>query len=418
MGSLFFSRRFPGFGPSAFDPAPATPPVHQVSARRRSMLRQRLRLVCPRRPGVYGMLDPAGDLIYVGKAKNLRARLLSYFRSHDPKAGRILGQTQAIVWEHAPSEFAALLRELELIRRWRPRFNVHGQPHRRRRTFVCLGRRPAPYAFLARRPPGGGIASFGPILGGWKAREAVRRLNDWFQLRDCPQAQEMVFADQTELFPVLRAAGCIRHEIGTCLGPCAGACTSAAYRDRVRAARAFLAGSDASAVEQLAQDMAAASAALAFERAAALRDKLDPLRWLQNQLDRLRQARETHSFVYAVPGFQGRNLWYLIRQGRVEAVVAAPVRPADRRRAAAALEAVYLGRRRVGGRGHAAEVEVVLLVASWFRRHRGERARTMTPREALARLGGSPASASPKLKVLEQQVGRDVRHENRGACSQ
>src|SRR5262249_59495239 len=101
------------------------------------------------------MLDANDTLIYVGKAKELRARLLSYFRgrSRDPKAGRILEPTQTVVWEHAASEFAALLRELELIRRWRPRFNVQGQPHRRARTFICLGRRPAPYAFLLRRPP-------------------------------------------------------------------------------------------------------------------------------------------------------------------------------------------------------------------------------------------------------------------------
>src|SRR5262249_32652426 len=159
------------------------------------------------------------------------ARLLSYFRpnSRDPKAGRILDQTRVLVWETAPSEFAALLRELELIRRWQPRFNVQGQPRRRRRVYVCLGRRPAPYAFLAPRPASTVLAGFGPVPSGERAREAVRRVNDWYGLRDCPQAQEMVFAEQKELFPVLRAAGCLRHEIGTCLGPCAAACTQAAY---------------------------------------------------------------------------------------------------------------------------------------------------------------------------------------------
>src|SRR5207244_2277738 len=125
------------------DPSPRPPVLYQVQARRPSGLRSRVRQECPRRPGVYGMVNVNGELIYVGKAKCLRARLLSYFRpnSRDPKAGRIVAQTGTLVWEEAPSEFAALLRELELIRRWRPRCNVQGQPQRHRRAYVCLGRR-------------------------------------------------------------------------------------------------------------------------------------------------------------------------------------------------------------------------------------------------------------------------------------
>src|SRR5262249_58323780 len=127
--------------------------------------------------GVEGTLAPTGELIHAGTAKSPRARLLSYFRrnSRDPKAGRILGQTRALVWEEAPSEFAALLRELELIRRWRPRFNVQGQPRRHRHTYVCLGRRPAPYAFLTPRPPAGAPPRSGPRPPGARAPGAPRR---------------------------------------------------------------------------------------------------------------------------------------------------------------------------------------------------------------------------------------------------
>src|SRR5262249_38389065 len=155
-----------------------------------------------------GMVDANDELIYVGKAKCLRARLLSYFRrgSRDAKAGRIVEQARRIAWEVLPSEFAALLRELELIRRWQPRCNVQGRPGRRRYVYVCLGRRPAPYLFLAAHPPGTAMAAFGPVPAGRRAREAVRRLNDWFRLRDCPQAQEMVFAEEVELFPIARPA--------------------------------------------------------------------------------------------------------------------------------------------------------------------------------------------------------------------
>jgi excinuclease ABC subunit C len=386
VANLFFRPTFTGFGPSALDPAAGLPPLHYVRARQPDGLRARVGQHCPRRPGVYGMVNLNGELIYVGKAKCLRSRLLSYFRpdSRDPKAGRILGQTRTLVWEYAPSEFAALLRELELIHRWQPRCNVQGQPARRRRCYVCLGRRPAAYAFVSRRPAAGAAACFGPVPAGRKVREAVRRLNDLFGLRDCPQKQQMVFADQQELFPEPRAAGCIRFEIGTCLGPCAAACTRSAYADRVQAARAFLEGTDMAALAGLEQEMAEAAAALAFEKAAGLRDRVEVLRWLGEQLDRLRRAREQHTFVYPVQGHADRELWYLIHQGRVLAALPAPCDGATGRVVAAAVEAVYQGRRTT--LWHAAgEVDAVLLVAGWFRKHRAERARALTPEQALAR---------------------------------
>jgi excinuclease ABC subunit C len=339
------------------------------------------------------MLNADGALIYVGKAKCLRSRLLSYFRpgSRDPKAGRILDHTQALAWEYAPSEFAALLRELELIRRWQPRFNVQGQPQRRRRTYVCLGRRPAAYAFLARRPTAQVVASFGPVPGGRRARDAVRRLNDWFRLRDCPQAQEMIFADQAELFPVPRSAGCPRFEIGTCLGPCLGACSRSAYGERVRAALAFLEGANHTPLEGLERDMTAASAALAFERAAALRDKLDSLRWLAEELARVRRARQEHSFIYPVRGHAGRELWYLIRRGWVVEVMPPPRTAEERACAVARIESAFRKEDAWTAPPVNEVIDGVLLIAAWFRRHPEERARTLEPAAVLA----APARHAP-----------------------
>jgi excinuclease ABC subunit C len=386
MDGLFACRAFTGFGPNRFDPAPEPAVLHAAPGQRPGALRACVRESCPRRPGVYGMVNAAGALIYVGKAKCLRSRLLSYFRpgSRDPKAGRILDHTQALAWEYAPSEFAALLRELELIRRWQPRFNVQGQPHRRRRAYVCLGRRPASYAFLARRPATNVVASFGPVPGGRRAREAIRRLNDWFQLRDCPQAQEMIFADQAELFPVARSAGCLRFEIGTCLGPCLGACSRAAYAERVRAARAFLEGADRAPLEGLERAMTAASAALAFERAAALRDRLDALRWLGEELARVRRAREQHSFIYPVCDSAERELWYLIHRGRVVGVMLPPRTAAEQARAAERIASAFGAEDAWTAPSVNEVIDGVLLIAAWFRRHPEERARTRQPAEVLA----------------------------------
>jgi excinuclease ABC subunit C len=355
-------------------------------ARQPAALRARLRLKCPRRPGVYGMVDPRGTLIYVGKAKCLRTRLLSYFRaaSRDPKAGRILDHARAIVWEYAPSEFAALLRELELIRRWKPAYNVQGLPGRRRAVYICLGRKPAPYLFVARQPPADVLACYGPLHGGQRVAEAVRRLNDLFRLRDCEQSQKMHFADQGELFPVLRPAGCLRYEIGTCSGPCAAGVTRAGYGRQVRAARAFLDGADDGVLRTLERAMAAASKSLAFERAAALRDKLDVLRWLAERLGWLQRARAEHTFVYPVRGPDERTLWYLIHRGRVRAVVSAPRDPATRQAVRATVEAVFAEQGRETGAVPADQIDHILLVAGWFKKHDDERQRLLSPADALA----------------------------------
>jgi excinuclease ABC subunit C len=311
--------------------------------------------------------------------------LLSYFRtrSRDPKAGRILQRTAALVWECWPSEFAALHRELELIRRWRPRFNVHGQLPAGRRTYLCLGRPPAPHAFLTRRLPRNVLAAFGPVPAGSRARDAVRRLNDWFKLRDCPKPQEMVFADQVELFPMARSAGCLRLEIGTCVGPCAGLCSRRVYSRQVKAAQAFLTGADSQPLETLHKEMVTASASLAFERAAELRDKRESLRWLRSHLERLQQARAQHSFVYPVKGSDGTELWYAIHGGRTVAVVLPPIDAASGRTAAKAIKALFHCKAAVQGAVPPDHVDGFMLIASWFRRCPEEKKRVLTPAAAL-----------------------------------
>jgi excinuclease ABC subunit C len=382
---LFPDRRFAGFGESQFGTSSAAVSLHFVMARQPGKLRERLRRKCPKRPGVYGMIDSRGRLVYVGKAKCLRTRLLSYFRqlTRDPKAGRIIENARAIVWEYAPNEFAALLRELELIRRWTPAYNVQGLPGVRRATYICLGRRPAPYLFTARQPPADATGVYGPLPGGRRVADAVRRLNDLFRLRDCEQSQKMHFADQGELFPVLRPAGCLRVEIGTCSGPCAGGVTRNGYGRQTRAARSFLEGNDFSIMRTLEREMAAAATNKAYERAAALRDKLDIVRWLADRLVWLQNARNEYTFVYPLADEDGQMLWYLVRRGRVRKVVSAPRDAVGRRAARNAIRAVFDDDVGEPSTLPIDQVDSILLVASWFRKHRDERARRVSPADAL-----------------------------------
>lgn len=351
----------------------------------RASLRSKVRVHCPRKPGIYAMIDRSGEIIYVGKAKNLRVRLQSYFRvrGRDPKAGRILTRTRTLLWEIHPSEFAALHRELELIQRWRPRFNVLGLPRWRNYVWVCVGRQPAPYVYLARRPRGSVGACFGPVPAGHRAREAVRRLNNIFGLRDCPQSQPMIFSEQGELFPMMHTPGCLRYEIGTCLGPCIGACSRSQYDERLQTVRGFLEGKNTNLFAELQRDMTAAAMEHRYEKASALRDKLLSLQWLHGKLEQMRRIRAEGSYVYPVAGTQ-ETIWFLIRAGRAVCCFPAPKDEASGKAAAERIEAVYGQGNAYDGQTDYDNFEGVLLVDAWFRKHPEERQLLMTPLQARA----------------------------------
>jgi excinuclease ABC subunit C len=369
MNGSLIPTFFGGFGPSQFATNGTAPGVHRIDAPTARRLCFAVRQNCPPWPGVYGMLDADGQVIYVGKAKRLRTRLLSYFRpkSRDRKAARIIRHTGSIVWEKTLCEFGALLRELELIQRFRPRFNVQGQPWIERH-YLCLGRAPAAYAFVSQKPKTA-HRCYGPLPSGPRLHEAARRLNDWFQLRDCPQPQDMRFADQRGLFPMVQGAGCIRHDLGTCLAPCIGACTSRSYSAQVRAAERFLTGEDRSVLQRIEQLMQEAAACQAYERAATLRDQVETLTWLCQSLDRLRLIRTRLNGVYAARSYEGDRIWYVLRRGVVCRVLPAPISKMERERALRSIGSLYEarppGERPITGR----EVDHVWLVAAWFRKH-------------------------------------------------
>jgi excinuclease ABC subunit C len=335
------------------------------------------------RPGVYRMVTAEGEIVYVGKSKRVRSRLLSYFRCAYPseKGARILREADRLEWEYVPSEFAALLEELRLIKRYRPRFNVAMKNDARHFAFIKLTRGVAPKLAVVRGPGNDdGAGYYGPFSGGRAVSEAVRELNDVLGLRDCSLDRRMHFADQPELLPLPpRTPGCIRLEISKCLGPCVGACTAGEYMSKLAVARAFLDGSDDAPVGTLRDAMTAASERLEFERAASLRDKLRRLESLKAQFERYRFAIETLSFVYEVPGHGGDDRAYVIRRGRVRAESPAPKDALERARLAAAASDVFGSSERDRGQIPQHEVDEFLLLSAWFRKFPGELGRTIPP---------------------------------------
>ncbi|MGZ8377668.1 MAG: UvrB/UvrC motif-containing protein [Gemmatirosa sp.] len=340
-------------------------------------------------PGVYRMLGADGEVIYVGKAKKVRTRLLSYFRCvyPDDKGARILRDSCHIEWEYTPSEFGALLLELRLIKRWRPRYNVLMKRDARHWSFIKLTRGPAPKLHVVRGSTGsadGGVY-YGPFRGAQGVTDAVRELSDAFGLRDCAQGTPMRFADQGELFvPELvqiasRSPRCIRHEIRKCLGPCVAGCTSREYGARVRLAKRFLEGTDDGPLADMREQMDALSEAMEFERAAALRDKMYRLEALQAQFERLRFAVETLSFAYVVPGHAAEDRVYLVRRGRVRAELARPHGAEDAAGLCDLARDVFVPRERTGAAVPTHEVDELLLLSWWFRHRPDELARTVPP---------------------------------------
>ena len=334
------------------------------------------------RPGVYRMLSADGEIVYVGKSKKLRTRLLSYFRCEYPadKGARIVREADRIEWDYMPSEFAALLEELRLIKRFRPRLNHAMKRDARNFAFIKLTRGIAP-KLLVVRGAGADDAQiyYGPFHGAQRVGEAVRELNDALGLRDCRLDQPMHYADQPELFHIFpRTPGCIRFEIKKCLGPCVGGCTASQYDERVLLVRGFLDGDDDGPMQALRAEMTAASERLEFERAAALRDKLRRLEELREQFTRFRFAVETLSFVYTVPGFQGDDRVYLIRRGRVRAECPVPRGEFDRVRLFEMVEDVFDPIERNGAQIPSHEIDELLLLSSWFRRFPTELERSRT----------------------------------------
>jgi excinuclease ABC subunit C len=352
-----------------------------TSAEELGALARHVRESAAARPGVYRMLSEDGGVLYVGKSKRVRARLLSYFRCEPREKGaRILRETRAIEWAYTPSEFAALREELRLIKHLRPRFNVMSKRDAEHYAFLRITAGKAPKLAVARRRTSGAGVYYGPFIGPEVVAGAVRELSDTLGLRDCSDEVPMHYSDQPPLIPLgLRAPSCIRHEIKKCLGPCVAGCSAEEYDERVALARAFLEGRSDGPIERFRAMMEACKQRMEYERAALYRDRLRRLEQLRAQLGRVRFALESLSFVYPVPGFEGDDRVYLIRRGTVRAEAPAPRETQGRLALQRLIDHVYQPGEPAEGAIRVHEIDEILLLSAWFRRYPEERARAFSP---------------------------------------
>lgn len=344
-------------------------------------VRHLLRASCPARPGVYGMVDARDRLIYVGMSIALRKRLVTYFQGGAAirKECRIAGDTDRLVWEVVGHELAAQLRELELIRRHQPRFNVKGRQPDRPLGYIYISREDAPRVRVGRRVPRGVRYSWGPLAINWRIKEALEVANRYFKLSDCPASVPMHFGDQRNLFALELRPECLRHEMGTCLGPCVGECTRGEYLTQVRALRAFLDGRDREPLTRLEAELQDAAQLCQYERAATLRDRLERFQYLHDRLEILREPALPAQFVY--PAYAGRRqAWYLLSEGRV---VGATAMPADSKAACKCLRRLRRAFQLNNDSEATADRPARQIVNAWFRTHRDQLQTILTPNEAM-----------------------------------
>jgi excinuclease ABC subunit C len=237
-------------------------------------IEQAVRLA-PTSPGVYRMLNAANDVLYVGKAKNVRKRLTSYARVNAPQPARILRMIAATVTVEIIStttETEALLLEANLIKQLRPRFNVQLRDDKSFPYILITGDHWAPQILKHRGAQSRPGRYFGPFANAGAVNRTITALQRAFLVRSC-----------TDAFFESRTRPCLLYQIRRCSGPCTGEIDFPGYTELIREATDFLSGRSRSVKQELAGEMEKASAELEFETAALYRDRLAALSAIQSQ---------------------------------------------------------------------------------------------------------------------------------------
>src|SRR6516225_5899298 len=231
--------------------------------------------LAPTSPGVYRMLNATSDVLYVGKAKNVRKRLSSYARVNAPQPARILrmiAATASVEIISTSTETEALLLEANLIKQLRPRFNVQLRDDKSFPYILITGDHWAPQILKHRGAQSRAGRYFGPFASAGAVNRTITALQRAFLIRSC-----------TDGFFESRTRPCLLYQIRRCSGPCTGEIDFPGYTELVREATDFLSGRSHAVKELLAAEMEKASGELEFETAALYRDRLAALSAIQSQ---------------------------------------------------------------------------------------------------------------------------------------
>lgn len=267
----------------------------------------------PTHPGVYRFLDQRQRVIYVGKAKNLRNRLTTYF---GPPAGlmertrRMVETARSVDWTVVRSERAALQLEYAWIKEFQPEFNIRFRDDKSYPYLVVTVNEAIPRVFLSRRKDIPGAKYFGPFSNSWALRDTLSTVLKAFPVRSCSQG---VYRKAE-----LQGRPCLLGDIGKCSAPCVGRITPADHKALSIGLSAFMDGKDDRVVDSLRWDMMQAAERLDFERAAKLRDRLEAIETILVKNSMILEDRiDADVFGLAHDDLHAAAYVFRIRGGRV-----------------------------------------------------------------------------------------------------
>jgi excinuclease ABC subunit C len=362
----------------------------------------------PQKPGCYLMKDESGKVIYVGKAVNLRSRVRSYFQTgadHTPKTEKLVRHIADIEWILVGSELEALILEMNLIKRYRPHYNIRLKDDKRYPYILVRWADPFPKVTVTRTMERDGHRYFGPYTSVWAVHQTLDLLRRIFPYLTCNR--EITGTDPR---------ACLWYDLKLCVAPCIGKAGQEEYRRMIDDLCRFLHGEVEAIVADVEKKMAAASKAMQYEQAARLRDQLQAIHTVVER-QKIVSTTKTDSDVVALARQDGDACVqvFIIRGGRLigrEHFVLEGARDTE--------EAEVLRQFLVQFYEEAAvvpaevllpvEVEEARIVEEWMRSRRGgEAVRITVPRSGVDRelVAMAAENAAETLKSLRAQWDAD-----------
>ncbi len=264
----------------------------------------------PDSPGCYLMKNRGGEVIYVGKAVNLKNRVRSYFRdtAHTPKVEAMISHIDDFEILLCETNLEALILECNLIKHYKPYYNILLKDDKHYPYLKVDLQQPFPRLEITRRMERDGAKYFGPYIGANAVRQVIEAVRDVFPLRSCRQT----------LPPAAPKRPCMNSELGRCMAPCAGKCTEAEYGEMMAGVMSFLNGDYGSVLAKLQKDMEEAASAMRYEKAARIRDKIRDVRGLMERQIALRTDNSEQDLIaLAQDGLDAMVQLLYVRGGRM-----------------------------------------------------------------------------------------------------
>lgn len=362
----------------------------------------------PQKPGCYLMKDEAGKVIYVGKAVNLRSRVRSYFQSgadHSPKTEKLVRRIADIEWILVGSELEALILEMNLIKRYRPHYNIRLKDDKRFPYILVHWADPFPKVTITRMMGRDGNRYFGPYTSVWAVHQTLDLLRRIFPYLTCNR--EITGTDNR---------ACLWYDLKLCSAPCIGAIGQEEYRRTIDDLCRFLSGEIEAVVADVEKKMRQASTELHYEQAARMRDRLQAIHTVVER-QKIISSTRTDSDVIALARQDGDACVqvFIIRGGRLigrEHFVLEGTRDTEEAEVLRQfLMQFYEAAAFIPGEVLIpSEVEEVRIVEEWMRSRRGGQAvRITVPHTGVDRelLGMAAENAAETLKSLRTQWNAD-----------